>query len=338
MRPIILDVAGYQLTTVEQEYLAHPLVAGVILFTRNFDNVVQLKELVQQIRLHAKQPILIGVDHEGGRVQRFRNGFTTLPACGDLLNKADSFEQTLSLAKASAFVMASELLSCDIDLSFAPVLDINGISDVIKERAFSSDKQQVTKIAIAYIEGMKQAGMASTGKHFPGHGSVKADSHIALPVDARPKEEIFKQDMLPFIELINANKLDAIMPSHVVYSDCDSLPCGFSDYWLQQILKSKLGFKGAIISDDISMHGASFVGNHLSRAEGALKAGCDFILACNDAPAAMTILDGLSAQAKNSVSLIKRLAADKGKLAQPLANNTLWQQSKHMIEQFNDTI
>ncbi|WP_417697613.1 beta-N-acetylhexosaminidase [Psychromonas sp.] len=338
MRPIILDVAGYQLTTVEQEYLAHPLVAGVILFTRNFDNVVQLKELVQQIRLYAKQPILIGVDHEGGRVQRFRNGFTTLPACGDLLNKADSFEQTLSLAKASAFVMASELLSCDIDLSFAPVLDINGISDVIKERAFSSDKQQVTKIAIAYIEGMKQAGMASTGKHFPGHGSVKADSHIALPVDARPKEEIFKQDMLPFIELINANKLDAIMPSHVVYSDCDSLPCGFSDYWLQQILKSKLGFKGAIISDDISMHGASFVGNHLSRAEGALKAGCDFILACNDAPAAMTILDGLSAQAKNSVSLIKRLAADKGKLAQPLANNTLWQQSKHMIEQFNDTI
>jgi len=338
MRPIILDVAGYQLTATEQEYLAHPLVAGVILFTRNFDNVVQLKELVQQIRLYAKQPILIGVDHEGGRVQRFHQGFTTLPACGDLLCKADSFEETLSLAKASAFVMASELIACDIDLSFAPVLDINGISDVIKKRAFSDDKQQVIEIATAYIEGMKQAGMASTGKHFPGHGSVKADSHIALPVDARPKDAIFNEDMLPFVDLINANKLDAIMPSHVVYSECDSLPCGFSDYWLQTVLKSQLGFKGAIISDDISMHGASFVGNHLSRAEGALKAGCDFILACNDAPAAMTILDGLSVDSRDSISLINRLAADKSQLVEPLIDNNLWKQSKQMLDKFNAKI
>ena len=335
MRPIILDVDGYQLTAIEQEYLAHPLVAGVILFTRNFDNLVQLKELVQQIRFHAKQPILIGVDHEGGRVQRFRQGFTSLPACGDLLNNADSFEETLSLAKASAFVMASELIACDIDLSFAPVLDINGISDVIKERAFSHDKNQVTKIATAYIEGMKLAGMASTGKHFPGHGSVKADSHIALPVDTRDKATIFNEDMFPFVELIKTQQLDAIMPSHVVYSQCDDLPCGFSDYWLQKVLKNQLGFKGAIISDDISMHGASFVGNHLSRAEGAIAAGCDFILACNDAPAAMSILDGLSVPAKNSMSLINRLSAAKDNIEVPLSHNKMWQNAKNSIEQFN---
>ncbi|WP_413693297.1 beta-N-acetylhexosaminidase [Psychromonas sp. KJ10-2] len=336
MRPIILDVAGYQLTAEEQEYLAHPFVAGVILFTRNFDNVVQLKELVQQIRFYAKQPIIVGVDHEGGRVQRFREGFTHLPACGDLLSKTNSLQETLSLAKASAFVMASELIACDIDLSFAPVLDINGISDVIRERAFSDDKKQVTEIASAYIDGMKLAGMASTGKHFPGHGSVKADSHIALPVDSRSKQTIFEQDMLPFKKLIAAQKLDAIMPSHVVYSECDDLPCGFSDYWLQQVLKKQLGFKGAVISDDISMHGASFVGDHLTRAEGALSAGCDFILACNDAAAAMTILDGLSVKPTESLTLINALSANKEKQVMPLIENKLWQQAKQSIDQFNE--
>lgn len=334
MRPIILDVEGFCLTSIEQEYLAHPLVAGVILFTRNYDNVVQLKELVKQIRLHAKQQVIIAVDHEGGRVQRFRKEFTELPACGALLSKSKSLTQAIKLAKASAFVMASELIACDIDLSFAPVLDINGISDVIKERAFSDNKQQVSQIASAYIEGMKLAGMASTGKHFPGHGSVKADSHIALPIDKRTATEIFSNDMEPFIELINAGQLDAIMPSHVVYSQCDDLPCGFSEYWLQKVLRQQLGFKGVIISDDISMHGASFVGDHLSRAKSAMTAGCDLILACNNAPAAMAILDGLSLPNTSNEKLISSLLARKNELVLPLQQNQMWLENRRLLLDF----
>ncbi|MEL0659145.1 beta-N-acetylhexosaminidase [Psychromonas arctica] len=338
MRPIILDVEGYQLTATEQEYLAHPLVAGVILFTRNYDNILQLKELVQQIRLYAKKDIIISVDHEGGRVQRFREGFTELPSCGSLVEHTSSIQEALALAKASAFVMASELLACDIDLSFAPVLDINGISDVIKERSFSENKTQVSQLASAYIEGMNQAGMSSTGKHFPGHGSVKADSHIALPVDNRCFEKIFNHDMQPFAELIKANKLDAIMPSHVVYSQCDPLPCGFSEYWLQKILKQQLGFTGAIISDDISMHGASFVGNHLSRAKEAIHAGCDLILACNDTPAAMSILEGLQVANKCNEDLISSLFADKSKLSLPLQENKVWIENRRLLLDFNESL
>ena len=337
MRPIILDVEGVCLTPMEKEYLTHPLVAGVILFTRNFEHITQLKELVQQIRFHAKQQLIIAVDHEGGRVQRFKDGFTTLPAAGSLLS-VGSLPQTLQLAQASGYVMASELIACDIDLSFSPVVDINGISDVIKERAFSNDKMQVTKIASAYISGMKRAGMATTGKHFPGHGSVKADSHIALPVDQRAEQEIFNNDMQPFVDLINANKLDAIMPSHVVYSQCDALPCGFSAYWLQTTLKKKLGFKGAIISDDISMHGASFVGNHLSRAEGAIKAGCDLILACNDTPAAMRILEGLQVTNQSNELLISSLIAKKDKLILPLKNNEDWTKSRRLLREFAEQV
>jgi len=338
MRPVILDVEGVCLTPVEKEYLAHPLVAGVILFTRNFENINQLKELVQQIRFYAKRPIIVAVDHEGGRVQRFREGFTDLPAAGLLLSQSNGIEQAAKLAKASAFVMASELIACDIDLSFAPVLDINGISDVIQERAFSDDTLEVSLIASGYIDGMRLAGMASTGKHFPGHGSVKADSHIALPVDQRSPEDIFTIDMQPFIDLINKNKLDAIMPSHVVYEQCDSLPCGFSTYWLQTILKQKLGFQGAIISDDISMHGASFVGNHLSRAESAINAGCDFILACNDSTAAITILDGLKVPNRENESIVSTLFADKSKQIKSLHKNEDWIENHRLLSEFAEQL
>lgn len=338
MRAVILDVQGYCLTPEEQEYLAHPLVAGVILFSRNFDNIAQLKILVSQIRFYAKKQIIISVDHEGGRVQRFREGFTELPSCGALLSQSASTKQALTLAKASAFVMASELIACDIDLSFAPVLDINGISDVIKERSFSRDPIQVKALASEYINGMRLAGMASTGKHFPGHGSVKADSHIDLPVDKRSFETIFNNDMQPFLALINDQKLDAIMPSHVVYSECDTLPCGFSHYWLQTVLKQRLGFHGAIISDDISMHGASFVGHHLSRAENAINAGCDLILACNDTPAAMTILDGLKPPTRNNHDVITNLLHRKGKLALPLNNNSIYLESRKLLMEFAEKV
>jgi len=338
MRPIIVDVKGFCLEPEEKEYLAHPLVAGVILFTRNYSDVEQLKTLVKEIRFYAKQQLIIAVDHEGGRVQRFRDGFTLLPASADLLLKSTDITQAMDLAKASAFIMASELIDCDIDLSFAPVLDINGISDVIKDRAFAKDINEVEQLASAYIEGMRAAGMASTGKHFPGHGSVKADSHIALPVDPREKEQIFNLDMQPFRALIQAKKLDAIMPSHVVYSQCDDLPCGFSTFWLQKILRQQLGFTGAIISDDISMHGASFAGNHLSRTKAALSAGCDFILACNDPKAAMSILDGLTPSMHSNEQVIKSLLAKKREVKKPLTSDTNWLHYHRLLTDFAEQV
>jgi len=338
MRPIIVDVKGLCLTPEEKEYLAHPFVAGVILFTRNYSDIKQLKALVKEIRYYAKQQLIIAVDHEGGRVQRFRDGFTALPASADLIMKSSDIAQATQLATASAFVMASELIACDIDLSFAPVLDINGISDVIKDRAFSAQTDQVELLANAYIDGMRLAGMASTGKHFPGHGSVKADSHIALPVDPRSQEAIFDLDIKPFDALIKAKKLDAVMPSHVVYSECDSLPCGFSTFWLQKILKQQLGFTGAIISDDISMHGASFAGNHLSRTEAALKAGCDLILACNDPQAAMTILDGLAPSMQSSEAIITSLLAKNGAVQRPLEKDPTWAHHHRLIMEFVEQV
>jgi len=336
MRPLILDVQGVELDAQEKEILGHPLVAGVILFTRNFANIKQLKELVQQIRFYAQKEILIAVDHEGGRVQRFKEEFTLLPAAGALL-KFSEMAEAKQLAFCSAWVMASELIACDIDLSFAPVLDLNGISDVIQERAFSSSVDATIELAQAYISGMKAAGMCATGKHFPGHGSVKADSHIDLPVDDRAKVEIFNKDILPFSQLIKCGQLDAVMPSHVVYQQCDNLPAGFSAYWLQAVLRQQLQFKGIIISDDLSMHGASFAGNHVSRAENALKAGCDLILACNDSTGAISILDNLRGPMQDD-SVISKLRYSKNRIALPLHKNPIWIENNQKLRQFAERI
>ncbi|WP_041771446.1 beta-N-acetylhexosaminidase [Psychromonas sp. CNPT3] len=333
MRPLILDVKGCELDILDREILAHPLVAGVILFTRNFYDIKQLKSLVAQIRLAAKYDILIAVDHEGGRVQRFKHEFTVLPSAGSLL-ALNSPKKALELAFSSAYIMASELIACDIDLSFAPVLDLNGISDVIGQRAFSASPQDVTTLARAYIQGMKQAGMACTAKHFPGHGSVKADSHISLPVDSRTKDEIFSADILPFKLLIEEGILDAMMPSHVLYPQCDSQPAGFSTYWLQTILRQKLNFKGVIISDDLSMHGASFMGDHVDRARSAIDAGCDLILACNDIDAAVSILDNLQVTNKSEMFAIERLSYKKSKQKNNLKNDTIWQKHHYNLESF----
>lgn len=337
MRSLILDVQGFELNADEKEILAHPLVAGVILFTRNFANVKQLKALVQQIRLHARNDILIAVDHEGGRVQRFREGFTALPSAGSLLEFND-LAAAKQLAFTSAWVMASELIDCDIDLSFAPVLDLNGISDVIQNRAFASSVDETLQLAEAYIAGMNAAGMRATGKHFPGHGSVKADSHIELPIDNRSKEDIFTNDLLPFSELIRQERLDAIMPSHVVYQQCDSQPAGFSSYWLQGILRQQLNFKGVIISDDLSMQGASFAGDHLSRAINALNAGCDLLLACNDINGAVSILDNLNIPAQTGDSVVNKLRYIKSQFQFPLHKNLTWIENSQKLKQFAERI
>lgn len=336
MRPLILDVQGVELEAQEKEILGHPLVAGVILFTRNFATIKQLKALVQQIRFYAKKEILIAVDHEGGRVQRFKEEFTLLPSAGSLL-KFNEIEEAKKLAFSSAWVMASELIACDIDLSFAPVLDLNGISDVIQARAFSSSTDSTIELAREYVRGMKAAGMCSTGKHFPGHGSVKADSHIDLPVDNRTKAEIFNKDILPFSALVKCGALDAVMPSHVVYQQCDDLPAGFSAYWLQDVLRQQLHFKGVIISDDLSMHGASFAGDHLSRAKNAIKAGCDLILACNDSKGAISILDNLHVPLQDD-SVISKLRYSKNQIALPLHKNPIWIESNQKLRQFAERI
>jgi len=323
MRPVILDVRGYQLDPEEKEILAHPLVAGIILFTRNYSDIKQLQDLVKNIRLHGRNDLLIAVDHEGGRVQRFREDFTTLPSAGSLIENND-LQSACELAFSSAWIMASELIACDIDLSFAPVLDLNGISNVIQKRAFSASITETVTIAKAYINGMRSAGMVSTGKHFPGHGSVKADSHIALPVDSRSETEIFAKDIKPFEMLIKEGLLDAIMPSHVVYSQSDEQPAGFSKYWLGDVLRKRLAFKGVIISDDLSMHGASFAGNHLSRATSALQAGCDLILACNDRIGAVSILDNLQIKSIGQGSAVQQLRCMKNKFDLPLNKNPNW--------------
>jgi len=307
MGPLMLDCEGERLLPEEKEKLAHPLVGGIILFSRNYFDREQLIELVRNIRKSAGKPLLIAVDHEGGRVQRFREGFSVLPAMGTLTSmvsaRGEESIAALSLAKACGTIMAYELKQIDIDFTFAPVLDINGVSQVIGDRAFAETAEQVIPLASALIAGLKTANMPAIGKHFPGHGSVAPDSHVALPVDERPLEEIKQTDMVVFERLLSKQLLDGIMPAHVIYSQVDSKPAGFSKYWLQQILKQGLGFNGAVFSDDLSMHGASVVGNYAERAKAALSAGCHMVLACNNPKGAESILDALPHSAKTFEAL-----------------------------------
>lgn len=292
MGPIMLDVLGTSLTSEDKELLQHPLVGGLIYFTRNFESPEQIKALTADIRKTVSRDFLIAVDHEGGRVQRFREGYTCLPAMGKiwtLVNK--DIEAAKALARHCGVIMAIEVQSIGIDISFSPVLDVNGVSDVIGDRAFHNEPEYVQMLANAFIEGMNQAGMQATGKHFPGHGSVKADSHVASAIDARNKSTIFNYDLKPFEQLIHANRLGAIMPAHVIYPDVDPLSVGFSPYWLQTILRQSLKFNGVIFSDDLSMEGASSIGGFIERAEAAQHAGCDMLLLCNNRAACIDVID-----------------------------------------------
>lgn len=276
---IMMDVSGLTLTSVEKVQLAKPSIGGVILFTRNFENIEQVKELIKSIRL-TNQNLLIAVDHEGGRVQRFKKGFTHLPAMAKLGEIYDQNpDKALKQAYACGYVLAAELLAIGIDFSFAPVLDLDyGNSSVIGDRAFHSNADTVVKLAGALIEGLHEAGMKCVGKHFPGHGFVTADSHLELPIDNRPMAEI-NRDMSIFKDL--STQLDAIMPAHVVYSEVDKKPAGFSSKWIKEILREQLGFSGVVFSDDLSMQGAHFIKNIVKRVEVSLENGCDMVLICN---------------------------------------------------------
>ncbi len=293
MGPVMIDCRSLSLQQDERDMLAHPLTGGVILFTRNYESVDQLRALIQDIREAAGKPLIIAVDHEGGRVQRFRLGFTRLPAMGQILHLTDNENDADALSYACGVIMAYELKQLDIDISFAPVLDINGVSNVIGDRGFSPTPEVVSRLAGCLIDGMHAVGMPSTGKHFPGHGSVVADSHIDTPVDERDWQTIEQQDLVPFADLIARQKIDAMMPAHVRFAAIDDKPAGFSHYWLQAILRGKLGFDGVIFSDDLSMEGAAVAGTYPERAQQALAAGCDMVLACNNTAGALAILNGL---------------------------------------------
>ncbi len=290
--PFMLDLRGPELLAEEREWLGHPGVGGVILFTRNYVDPNQVHELIAAVRRAAGKPLLIAVDQEGGRVQRFRDGFTRLPPAarfGEIYAEAPN--RALELAATAGFLMAAELRAVGVDLSFAPVLDVDsGVSEVIGDRAFAADPAVAAALAGAFARGMRRAGMAACGKHFPGHGGVAADSHHELPVDRRSLAELEARDLLPFGRLIEGG-LEAVMCAHVVYPGIDALPAGFSLFWLQSVLRRKLGFDGAIFSDDLAMTGAAVVGDLQARAEAALAAGCDMLLACNAPDESVALLD-----------------------------------------------
>lgn len=290
--PVMLDVVGKTLTEDDLRRIRHPLTCGVILFTRNYTDRAQLVALTSAI--HAARPgILIAVDHEGGRVQRFRtDGFTVLPSMrklGALWDK-DVLAATKA-ATALGFVLASELRACGVDLSFTPVLDLDyGESSVIGDRSFHRDPRVVTMLAKSVNHGLALAGMANCGKHFPGHGFVKADSHVAIPVDERTFDEVMGEDGTPYDWL--GMSLAAVMPAHVIYPKFDASPAGFSKKWLR-VLRDDIGFNGVVFSDDLSMQGATVAGTALDAATAALDAGCDVALICNSPDKADQILAGL---------------------------------------------
>ncbi|MGM0433073.1 MAG: beta-N-acetylhexosaminidase [Pseudomonadota bacterium] len=302
--PLMIDLEGPRLSAPERERLAHEAVGGVILFSRNYESPAQLRALVQSIR-QIRPRILIGVDQEGGRVQRFQSGLTRLPPMRSFgLAWERDPENGRAIAHAAGWLMASELRDMDVDFSFAPVLDLDhGVSSVIGDRSFHSDPQVVAELAGAWIEGMHEGGMAAVGKHFPGHGAIAADSHHELPSDGRTLEQILGHDAVPFREL--AETLDAVMPAHVVYPGVDEQPAGFSPFWLKNVLSREVGFRGVVISDDLTMAGAAVAGEPPARAQAALDAGCDLLLVCNDPEAADAVAASLSeAGARASAGLV----------------------------------
>ena len=285
--PLMIDVGGLRLDDEDRELLGHPLVGGMILFARNFEDRDQLRELCREVRaVPRKQPLLMAVDHEGGRIQRFRKGFAAIPPMRDLGKRyVESPALALSEAADHGFTIGSELAAFGIDLCFAPVLDRDiGVSGVIGDRAFSDAPDAIIALARAFRSGLNRAGMAATGKHFPGHGAVAADSHLDLPVDDRSLEHIRQTELIPFVALAS-DPIESLMMAHVRYSRVDPIPASFSPRWIRQLLRAELQYDGAIFCDDLSMKGAAVIGDMEARTRAALDAGCDMLPVCNDRPA-----------------------------------------------------
>ena len=334
MGPVMVDLQGLELQADEHEMLQHPAVGGVILFSRNYESPQQVRELAQRIHAVRQPPLMVAVDQEGGRVQRFRNGFFRLPPVGRLGDRYDQdARKALNLAREAGWLMASEVLAVNVDLSFAPVLDLNtGVSEVIGDRAFHRNPEAVTELALAYQRGMHEAGMASVGKHFPGHGGVVADSHHSLPEDPRRYADLELEDLVPFQRLVH-NGLNGIMVAHVLYSLVDAQPAGFSSRWLRQVLRQSLGFQGAIFSDDLSMGGAEWAGDYPQRARLALQAGCDMVLVCNQPEGAARVVESLSDYHDPAAQL--RLVRMHGRSfpdPDSLRRNGRWQTAVRLLE------
>jgi len=338
MGPVMLDVSGFELTHEEIDILDHPLVGGLILFSRNYHDQKQLSDLVRHIRGVSRNDIVIATDHEGGRVQRFRQGFSEIPAMGNInVQTNENIKQSGYLCEQFGWLMAAELLAFDIDISFAPVLDIQGVSEVIGDRSFHQQPQVIVQLASDFIKGMHRAGMSATGKHFPGHGNVLEDSHVAMPIDKRSREDIFALDMAIFKSIHQQGLLDAVMPAHVIYPEVDDLPAGFSETWIKQILRRELGFNGVVFSDDLSMQGAVQMGNIVDRAELAIKAGCDMVLVCNDPKGAVKVIDDLPSgmsQHKDSIQRIKCLKKTTSLGFSSLKKTTEYQVASKLLDQF----
>lgn len=334
---VMLGLEGLELTAEERDLLQHPLVGGVILFTRNYQMPEQAAALVSAIHALRRPRLLVAVDHEGGRVQRFRDGFTRLPAVRRL---GEIYEQdrmrAKQLARVTGWLMATELRAVGVDFSFAPVLDLDhGVSGIIGDRAFHGDPEVVADLAHAYMSGMQKAGMEAVGKHFPGHGGISADSHLELPVDPRSYADLEGADMLAFERMIHYG-LAAIMPAHVLYPQVDDQPAGFSARWLKDILRRQLEFQGVIFSDDLDMVGAHGAGSPPERAHAALAAGCDIVLACNDRRAALAILDHLR-YGPDPVSQVRLIRLHgRGRLTvERMRRQPIWQRAVRLVQDYD---
>lgn len=334
---LMLDIAGTTLNTEDCELLQAPQVGGVILFGRNIESARQVRDLTDQMR-QIRPELLIAVDQEGGRVQRLREGFTRLPPMRQFgLLYAQDAALAAQHAENCGWLMATEVLAVGIDLSFAPVLDLDGISHVIGDRSFHATGDVVTALSLAFMRGMKRAGMATTGKHFPGHGSVLADSHVAMPVDHRSYAQIEQTDLQPFLHTLPS--LDALMPAHVIYPEIDMQPAGFSAIWLKTILREQLGFDGVLFSDDLSMQAAHVAGGADARILAALNAGCDMGLVCNQRSAARQALDALQDYPMPNQARLERMRGRLGQMAgSQLELGDAWLAAKHQLAAFTDLV
>jgi beta-N-acetylhexosaminidase len=326
--PLMIDVAGTELTPEDITVLKQPLVGSVILFSRNYRDVAQLSALTAAIRAVRSPQLLIAVDHEGGRVQRFREGFTRLPAARLLGRRYDEDRhEALALAQSIGWLMASELRAVGVDFSFAPCVDLDyGISEVIGDRAFHKDPDTVAALAVAYMAGMREAGMAAVAKHFPGHGAVIADSHLALPVDRRKFVDL-EADIRPYRPLIE-NNVAGIMGAHVAFPAVDTLPASLSKHWIAGVLRGDLGFHGCVFADDLTMAGAAAFGGVIERAELAFAAGCDVLPICNDRQAVQSVLDHFGPEAGSAASQARVVRMrGRGELPTNLKSDRQWQQT-----------
>jgi beta-N-acetylhexosaminidase len=330
--PLMIDIAGTELSSDDIRVLAHPLVGSVLLFSRNYTDPQQVAALTADIRALRTPHLLIGVDHEGGRVQRFREGFTRLPPARLLGRRFDEDRRDgLDLAQSVGWLMASELRAVGVDFSFAPCVDLDyGVSEIIGDRAFNSDPDTVAALAVATMMGMREAGMPAIAKHFPGHGAVVADSHVALPVDRREFVDL-EADIRPYRPL-NDNNLPGIMAAHVVFPAVDALPASLSKRWISGILRGELGFHGCVFADDLTMAGAAAFGDVLARSELALAAGCDVLPICNDRQSVELVLGRLGtdvASAASQARLVRMRA--RGEAPMHLRENRHWQETAARI-------